>query len=376
MFKRGLWGLLILSLVLLLQGCHHRMDKDDQPSHQVYLKKVDHHDLPGWHDDNLHTAVVPLKKSCQKILKEPGGKKLFTLGNIEKKAEEWHPFCKAVLRKKDPQQIKTLIKEYLHPYKVCTPAEEHGLFTGYFEPELRGSYKRSGPYQTPLYKLPPASLRSKFDRQAIAKGALRGKNLELLWVDSPIDAFFLEVQGSGRVRLPSGEIVRVGYAGQNGHAYFAIGKALIDRGHLTAKQVSMQSIKAWLKQHPHQAQEIMNLNSSYVFFKIRGHLDHEHKDNPHHGPIGSAGIPLTQERSLAIDPKFIPLNNLLWIDADHPVGSANIQKMLISQDTGGAIKGPIRGDLFWGHGHHAERHAGKMKSKGSLYIFLPKSIHG
>ena len=176
-------------------------------------------------------------------------------------------------------------------------------------------------------------------RSRIVQGGLKGRGLELVWVDDPIAAFFLQIQGSGRVRLEDGSLMRLGYAGANGCGYHPIGKTLIDRGILSASNVSRQSIIAWLKAHPREAESVMSLNKSYVFFRVRQGA----------GPIGSQGVPLTPQRSLAVDPEYIPLGTPLWIDLDHPdEGAPRIQSLVIAQDTGGAIKGGVRGDLFLG----------------------------
>ena len=193
---------------------------------------------------------------------------------------------------------------------------------------------------------------------------LSGKGLELVWVDDPVDAFFLQIQGSGLIRLPSGKILRVGYAGKNGQPYFAIGRDLVARGALTTENVSLQTIRAWLAANPAEAQAVMNKNQSYVFFRaITGA-----------GPIGAQGVPLTAGHSLAVDRRYIPLGAPLWLDtADPLVPGAPLRRLVIAQDTGGAIKGVVRGDFFWGSGDRARNGAGKMKEPGRFYILLPRS---
>ncbi|CAK0751268.1 membrane-bound lytic murein transglycosylase A [Azospirillaceae bacterium] len=187
--------------------------------------------------------------------------------------------------------------------------------------------------------------------------------MELLWVDNSIEAFFLEIQGSGRIILPDGSMTRVGFAGQNGHPYVAIGKELIRRNEIRREDVSLPTIRAWLTSHPDQAQIIMNLNPSYVFFReITGE-----------GPIGSENVPLTPGRSLAVDYTHVPLGVPIWLDAETPLASDDrLQRLLVAQDTGGAIRGPIRGDVFWGHGKDAEQKAGYMKSRGRYFLLLPR----
>src|SRR6185295_10813052 len=207
-----------------------------------------------------------------------------------------------------------------------------------------------------------------FDRKAIDEGALAGRGLELVWVDDPVDAFFLEIQGSGRIVLPDGEQIRVGYAGQNGYVYSAIGRELLKRGVLTKEQLSMQSIREWLEANPDEGRDVMRTNASYVFFR---ELSEE-------GPVGSLGVVLTPERSLAVDPLFVPLGVPVWIDTTIPAGAPGgarpLQRLLVAQDTGGAINGPVRGDVFWGPGDEAAATAGSMRQPGRLWLLLPKAV--
>ena len=185
----------------------------------------------------------------------------------------------------------------------------------------------------------------------------------LLWVDSAVAAFFLQIQGSGAVTLPDGQVVRVGYDGQNGHPYYAIGKELVKRGYLAKENVSMQSIQAWLEKNPVEGREIMRLNKSYVFFRVL------EKD----GAIGGEGLPLTAGRSLAIDRSIIPYGLPVYVDLEAPVTEQpRIQRLMVAQDTGGAIIGPVRGDVFWGYGPEAEHNAGLMKSRGRYWFLMPR----
>jgi membrane-bound lytic murein transglycosylase A len=208
-------------------------------------------------------------------------------------------------------------------------------------------------------------LRPYENRAAIESGALRGRGLEMLWVDDPVDAFFLQIQGSGRVMLEDGTSLRIGYAGQNGHPYVAIGRELIARGALTREAVSMPAIRDWLRANPQEADAVMNRNPSFVFFR---ELDGD-------GPVGAQGVALTPGRSLAVDRSFVPYGVPVWLDAEDPVdGEVRVQRLLVAQDTGGAIRGPVRGDVFWGHGPEAEHRAGLMKSRGRYFLLLPKTV--
>ncbi len=203
------------------------------------------------------------------------------------------------------------------------------------------------------------------DRAAISSGALRGRNLELVWVDDPVDAFFLHIQGSGRVVMDDGSVKRVGFDGQNGHPYVAVGRELIARGAMAREQVSMQSIRAWLKANPGEAQALMNANPSYVFFRPLGG----------EGPEGAQGVVLTPGRSLAVDRNFVPYGVPVWLDAEDPLDpAARVSRLMVAQDTGGAIRGPVRGDVFWGHGADAEERAGRMRSRGTYWLLLPRTV--
>ena len=270
-----------------------------------------------------------------------------------------------------------------------------GLFTGYYEASLNGSRTKSARYNIPLHKRPDdlvmvqlGDFREDLKGRRIA-GRVRGGNLKpyesreeivagdwphddevLVWVDDPVDAFFVQIQGSGLVALNNGQTMRIGYAGQNGHPYYAIGRELIKRGQLTKDTVSMQSIRAWLAANPRQADEIMNTNASYVFFReIDAGKD---SGGPIGGPIGGQGVALTKGRSLAIDRSLISYGLPIWTDIEHPsAGEPPIQKLMVTQDTGGAIRGPVRGDVFWGYGKTAETLAGQMKSQGRYWVLIP-----
>ena len=204
-------------------------------------------------------------------------------------------------------------------------------------------------------------------RADIVKGDWPHNDTVLLWVDNAVDAFFVQIQGSGVVKLPDGSTTRIGYAGQNGHPYSAIGRELIKRVHLNKENVSMQSIRTFLEQNPTQADKIMNTNHSYVFFQ-------EVKDKK--GPLGGEGVELTAGRSLAIDRSLISYGMPIWVNLEAPIkGEIPIQRLMITQDTGGAIRGPVRGDVLWGYGSHAEEMAGQMKSRGEYWILLPNLVH-
>lgn len=380
----------ILSAVVALGACAPKAPPQPEPE-RLTLTRVGYDALPGWSADGQGEALPALRRSCRSFDRQPDDRSVGP-DRIGGTMADWRAPCAALagLDENDDAAARAYFETWFVPYLAGNNGASSGLFTGYYEAELRGARGRRSQSDVPLYRRPDdlvmvdlGEFRSDFrgeriagrvrdgrlrpyeDRAAIADGALAGKNLELLWVDDAIDAFFLEIQGSGRVVLNDGEVIRVGYDGQNGHPYTAIGRELIARGELDRETVSLQSIKAWLRANPDQAATIMNTNPSYVFFRI---LDGE-------GPVGAQGVALTPGRSLAIDRRFMPLGAPVWLDAQHPtVSDRRLRQLLIAQDTGGAIRGPVRGDVFWGHGPEAELMAGMMKSAGTYYLLLPKSV--
>jgi membrane-bound lytic murein transglycosylase A len=218
----------------------------------------------------------------------------------------------------------------------------------------------------PLYRLPPKP--TEFDRAEIDAGALAGRKLELLWVSDRVEAFFLHVQGSGRVRLASGEVVRVGFAGTNERTYVSIGKAMVDAGIMTKEEASLQSIRAYLQAHPEEIDSWLQGNPRYVFFKEQRGAD----ENA--GPVGALNVPLTTGRSIAVDPAFVPLGVPVWLDTTRPVTNAPLRRLVVAQDKGGAIKGSARVDLFWGAGDEAEAMAGPMRQQGTYWVIVPRRV--
>jgi membrane-bound lytic murein transglycosylase A len=350
---RQVEGFLTTSFIsaVFLTGCQI------QPVKEISLEPVDYEKLPGWKKEQLMESLPAIKKSCSALLKRPGSSDLPTSRN-------WQPFCRGLVKEKiSESRLRAYFVTHLQPYRVRSGYDTIGKMTGYYEPELRGSRRRHGKYQTPLYRLPGKGINKNIPRSRIVAGALKNKNLEIVWVDDPIDSFFLQIQGSGRVKLDTGGVLRLGYAGANGHPYTPIGKILVEKGELSLQDVSMQTIRQWLKQHPTQAEKIMSQNESYVFFQER----------QGDGPIGSQGVALTPHRSLAVDRSYYPLGTLMWINAQHPnIGERRLQKLMVAQDTGGAIKGVLRADYFWGNGHEAADLAGRMNSQTEIYVLLPK----
>ncbi|HEY7689658.1 MAG TPA: MltA domain-containing protein [Dongiaceae bacterium] len=293
----------------------------------------------------------------------------------------------------DAAAAREFLERAFQPYRVEGNGGGEGLFTGYYEPELAGSRTQSAAFNVPLYRRPAdlvtvdiREFRDDFTgsgivgqvidgrlmpyptRAAIDGGALAGQGLELLWLADPVDAFFLQVQGSGRIRLAEGGTTRVGFAAHNGHDFVSVGRVLVDEGKLTREQATAQTVAQWLKDHPGEAPALMARNPRYIFFReVEGD-----------GPIGAQGVVLTAERSMAVDGSLLPLGAPFWIDTTWPAGTDRagqpLQRLMIAQDVGGAIKGAVRGDLFWGTGDQALAVAGRLKQRGRYYILLPKSL--
>jgi len=353
-------------------------------------------DLPGWGEDHFDNFAKAFERSCRPLLKR-SSQDMFGARQKDQKLygrnQDWQIACRQFedIPVKNAASLRRFFEQNFVPYQVSDDGRTHGLFTGYYEPSLNGSRTRKGPYQIQLRQRPDdlvmvdlgafreelkgkriagrvqgGTLRPYEDRAQIMAGQLpAGQDKPLVWVDDAVAAFFLQIQGSGIVTLDDGTTMRIGYDGQNGHPYYAIGRSLVQRGILSKEEVSLQSIENWLRQNPGQAQSLMNENKSYVFFR-------ELKDE---GPVGAQGVVLTPLRSLAIDRSLIPYGVPVWLEAENPdPGGIMIQRLMITQDTGGAITGPVRGDVFWGYGDRAEKMAGSMKSQGRYWLLLPKTL--
>ncbi len=357
---------------------------DDAP---LTLRATNFAALPGWELDDLQGSLAALARSCAK-LKAQDQSKAFGDAAWNIKVGDWAPACSRIESGEAAQNPRAFYQQYFTPYEATSGSYREGLFTGYYEASLRGARVKTPPYNTPLLARPDdlvmvelGDFRESLKGQRIAgrvvKGALKpyesraeieaGKLANatpLVYVDDPVDAFFLHIQGSGRVLLDDGSEMRVGYAGQNGHVYYAIGRELVKRGYMDKDAVSMQAIRVWLSAHPDQAAELMNLNPSYVFFEeLKGE-----------GPLGAQNVALTPMRSLAVDRTKIPYSTPLWLSIKEPVaGQGDLQRLVIAQDTGGAIKGPLRGDFYWGYGEEAAHKAGLMKAPGRYWLLLPRA---
>lgn len=334
------------------------------PKHGLDLRPVSFEELPGWTKETVIEALPALRASCA----------------AQKKKQVWTAPCLAIEKAMSEEETRQVLKDHFTPHEVMNQGD--GLFTGYYEATLYGSKRRTKKFQTPLWARPKDLLTidlgafrdswkgekitgkikgAQFvpydNRAAIAQGSLKKRAKPLLWVNDPVDAFFLEIQGSGRVEMTDGSVVRVGYSAQNGHGYVPIGRVLAQEGAIE-RPVTMEKIRQWLAAHPQRRQEIFNQNPSSVFFR----------KSTKQNPVGAQGVELTPMRSLAVDPKYVPLGTPIWLATE------NHTRLVVAQDTGGAIKGAVRGDLFWGAGAEAERGAGEMQERGTYYLLLPKGV--
>ncbi len=337
------------------------------PKDKFGAREITFDTLAGWQQENHSEALAVFLRSCDALAKKPSV--LAKESNIAIDSSVWQSLCADAKNAiTQPEKAKAFFENRFTPFRVNNNGKETGLFTGYYEPVLYGAIRRGGDFQYPLYSAPDDLKNNKpyLDRAAIDNGALVGKKLELIWVDDPVMLFFMQIQGSGRIRLMNGKEVRIGYADQNGHPYVAIGKLMRDENLLDKDNINFFTIRQWLYKNRDQAFPMMQRNPSYVFFrKVEGE-----------GPIGSVGVPVTPQRTLAVDSKYIPYGLPLYLETELPAEPQRdpviFNRIVIAQDTGGAIRGPVRGDVFFGAGDMAEYYAGYMKSKGSYSLLVPK----
>lgn len=332
--------------------------------------------LPDWQTIDLQPTWAAFWQSCNALKNKPG----------------WQTVCARAseLTQADNTALHTFFEEGFTPYQVFNPdGSSQGLITGYYEPKLYGSRVKTARFRYPLYAAPddllvidlsevypqlkdlrlrgrlqgnrvvPYYNRSEIDN---GKAPLRGR--ELFWVDNAVDLFFLQIQGSGRIELPDGSLMKVGYAEQNGHPYNSIGKKLVQMGVFTIEESSMQNIKLWAEKHPDKLASLLEQNPSYVFFR---ELPPELS-----APLGALGVPLTNEYSMAVDARTIPLGAPVFLSTTYPNTTVPLNRLMLAQDTGGAIKGAVRGDFFWGFGEQAGAQAGRMKQTGQMWVLFPK----
>lgn len=359
------------------------------------LNRVSFESLDNWQQSRLNSSLKAFKKSCQSFLKRPA-ERFVGSTMIPMTVNDWLPSCQKALSmdSNDNEATHQFFEDYFDVYQVGDNKTKDGLFTGYYSPVIKGSLEKTKTYNVPLYQKPKnlvladlsefsKSLPNKhivgrlvgnqfkpfYTRAEIDNGAIDKAASVLAWIKSDIDRSFLQIQGSGIILLEDGTKLYAGYDGQNGKAYTALAKVLIDKGAMTRDSASMQKIRAYLEKNPQEKPAVLHSNESFVFFKKQQQT----------GAIGSQGVVLTDEVSLAVDTNFVPLGVPLWLETSAPAaGNYKSQQpfhqLMVAQDTGGAIKGLVRGDIYWGSSEKAASTAGKMKNTGQYYLFLPKSV--
>jgi membrane-bound lytic murein transglycosylase A len=380
-------------LVAFLAGCSSLLEQPREVERDAAsstaqgkpIQPAEWSDLPGWANDDLLGVLPAFQNSCRALSKR-GHWPL------------WRTACEEAegLSAGDAARLRRFFESHFRPYLMTNPdGSTQGRVTGYYEPLLRGSRERSVVYAHPLLGVPPDLLT--IDLSEVApelknrrlRGRLQGNRVlpyysraeivareaaysghALFWVDDAVELFFLQIQGSGRIQLPDGKIVRVGYADQNGHPFLPIGKILVKRGEIKPHELSMQGIQTWARAHPDALDEVLNANPSYVFFR---ELTEALRDGE--GPPGALGVPLTPERSIAVDSRMpILLGAPVFLSTTYPNSTEPLRRLVLAQDTGGAIRGVVRADYFWGFGAEAGRQAGRMKQMGRMWVLLPPAL--
>jgi len=317
--------------------------------------------LPGWQEDELTQAWPAWLKSCDALRKRSS-------------EVNWRDVCaqSTNISPKDGQAIRQYFEKYFQAYEVRSSSSgvDIGLVTGYYEPVMKGSLTHTTLYSIPLYSYPKAWKNTKPNpaptrAELISSGALRGQ--ELAWVQDPVAAAFMQIQGSGKIRLEDGRVLRLGFAGTNDQPFKSFAQWLLDRKEITRSEATMQGISQWAKRNPSRVEEMLNANPRFVFFKeLPGNVSAEV------GPNGALGVPLTGERSIAIDLRALPLGAPVFLATTKPLSNHSLQKLVIAQDTGSAIVGAVRADYYWGSGDAAAEMAGRMKQNGKMWVLLPR----
>lgn len=342
--------------------------------------------LPGWEADDGEYLWLGLVNNCRGLMRPISGSLTIP---ARATPQEWHAVCQQVANMGtdvDAQTAKQFMQDNLQPWLVSG----QGLVTGYYEPIVRGARSQGGAYQWPMYA-PPRDLltidlgevypelagkriRGKVEGNKVVPydtraqiGQRSDKPAVIAWLDDPVEAFFLQVQGSGRVLLEDGSSLRLAYANHNGRPYSSIGRWLADRGELALNQASMQNIKQWAKDNPNRVDEMLNSNQAMVFFREERILDAAT------GPKGAYGIPLIGQRAIAVDPTFVPLGTPVYLATTKPGTNEPLRRLVYAQDTGAAIKGAARADFYWGSGDEAGQQAGRMKQQGTMWVLWPKN---
>jgi membrane-bound lytic murein transglycosylase A len=357
-------GAALLLAASLLAACSGN-NVGSAAENRVSMGPISYNEIAGWNDDKQYESLVAFRHSCSKLTTAPdsrivtdGGEKIVT-------ATEWKRICDgaAAVPNGDNRAARRFFEENFRPLVVHAT----GSFTGYFEPELRGSRAPSRLFTVPVYKRPP-DLTDKpyFTRAEIEQGALKGKGLELAWVQDPVSLFETQVQGSGRIHLAEGGTLSIGFDGSNNRTYTSLAAVMAEMGVMRREDATWPAIRDWLKRNPAKGREVMRRNERYIFFK----------DTKSNVAAGSEGVPLTAQRSLAVDPSFTPYGTPVWIDTSRPLlgkpgATEPYRRLMIAQDSGAAIKGAARGDVFFGAGNQAADWAGRMVSGGRAIVLVP-----
>ena len=379
MLKRGL----IFAIGLFLVSCSGE-DKTVEPvvPSSFELKRSDFSALAGWDKDDFRMFEKALGDVCDALQKMR--QQSLKSGVLEYSLVSYRKHCGKMAQIKDSNELKVYIRQNFEPYAVIVNGSSYGKFTSYYEANLRASFIREGKYQYPIYGKPKdlvevnlrdfdaglpdrrlvgrvknGKLVKYYTRQEIDGGRLDAP--VILWGDNPVDIYIMQIQGAAVATLPDGKEIRVGYADNNGHKFRGIGSILLEKGLIKPGEASMPKIRDWLQKNGDKAKRNMLLNDRYIFHKI------VNAD----GPIGAMGLPLVAGRSMAVDKSYIPLGTMMWLETSGPDGEA-LNRVVMAEDVGSAIKGGIRGDYFWGHGEDALKYAGRMNSKGRYFILLPK----
>jgi membrane-bound lytic murein transglycosylase A len=344
--------------------------------------------VPGWNDDAVDEAWPAFRVGCRALVASPA------------RAAIWQGVCSAAANVDGSSTgaVRAFFERHFTPYQVlAADGADTGLVTGYYEPLLAGSRAASPRFGVPLYAAPDdlltidlvalypelkgKTMRGRIDgkrvvpywsRAEIETGRAALDSKVLVYVDDPVDAFFLQIQGSGRVRLDDGSVIRVGYADQNGHPYRSIGRVLIDRGELTAGEATLPGIRDWGRRNPDKLPALLDENPSYVFFREVSPPAPGTLDAQIDGPLGSLGVPLLRQRTIAVDTRAVPLGTPVFLATTMPLSSAPLRRLVLAQDTGGAIRGAVRADYFWGFGEEAGRQAGRMRQQGQMWLLWPR----
>lgn len=368
----------------------------EKPLVGLQLKKVSFSQLPDWQSANLKESLNAFKVSCKVLLRQAPDQ---DVGSpfIPMKAQDWQPACKAAMKLPEDvstKKIRKYFEQWFKPMQFVDKEPVEGLFTGYYSPLLEGSFKKTKKFSVPIFARPndmitvnlglfkPEYQHRKvvgrlsgnqlipyYSREEINNGAIDTKAPVVVWVANRIDRLFLEIQGSGAIELPDKELMYLGYDGENGASYTSVAQVLINKGVMTKDNASMQAIRKYLLENPEEMDVVLHKNKSFVFFRSLGH----------NAAYGAQGVNLIPQYSLAVDRKYIPLGTPIWLSTTRPDAKHDdkqiFRRLMIAQDTGGAIRGPVRGDVYWGAGEEATHIAGHMKNKGFYWLLLPKSLN-